>query len=678
MKQVLTLLCLAAFLFASANESKSQKNISEMKVKETIKDLTDVFGKKHLFRIERGVTQTARLWRDSDGSEKDFEAFCKNNFIADSVKLDKLFASLERNFEILYGYFNKIDLKLKEPMHLQGNAPDEVDMMFAGYDVGAHLNDDLYANKIAFITSLNFPFYSLKEKTELGQNWTQKQWAFARMGDLFTSRVPAYIQQDISATVTKADAYISDYNIYMGNLRNNAQKQLFPTDMKLISHWGLRDELKSNYADAENGLEKQRMGYAVMKRIIDQSIPQEVINNNRYTWNPMSNKLLKDGKEVKSAPESEKRYEIFLKNFLAMRQLDPYSQQYPTQIDRAFNQTMEIPQKDVETLFVELLTSPQVKAVAAFIEKRLGRALEPFDIWYNGFRSSGGINEDELTAITAKKYPTAKALENDLPNMLIKLGWKPEKATQIASLITVEASRGAGHAAGSAMRSDFAHLRTRVGSNGMDYKGYNIAVHEFGHNVEQTITMNDVDYYMLNGVPNTSFTEAVAFLFQKRDLELLGLKNPNPDDQYYLALSNFWACYEIMGVSLVDIQVWEWLYQNPDATPAQLKDAVLSIAKEVWNKYYAGILGGKDETLLGIYSHMIDYPLYLPNYPMGHLIDFQIEQQVHGKNLADEIQRMYTQGSIIPQLWMKKAVGSEISIKPLLDATSIALENLNK
>ncbi len=678
MKQVLTLLCLAAFLFASANESKSQKNISEMKVKETIKDLTDVFGKKHLFRIERGVTQTARLWRDSDGSEKDFEAFCKNNFIADSVKLDKLFASLERNFEILYGYFNKIDLKLKEPMHLQGNAPDEVDMMFAGYDVGAHLNDDLYANKIAFITSLNFPFYSLKEKTELGQNWTQKQWAFARMGDLFTSRVPAYIQQDISATVTKADAYISDYNIYMGNLRNNAQKQLFPTDMKLISHWGLRDELKSNYADAENGLEKQRMVYAVMKRIIDQSIPQEVINNNRYTWNPMSNKLLKDGKEVKSAPESEKRYEIFLKNFLAMRQLDPYSQQYPTQIDRAFNQTMEIPQKDVETLFVELLTSPQVKAVAAFIEKRLGRALEPFDIWYNGFRSSGGINEDELTAITAKKYPTAKALENDLPNMLIKLGWKPEKATQIASLITVEASRGAGHAAGSAMRSDFAHLRTRVGSNGMDYKGYNIAVHEFGHNVEQTITMNDVDYYMLNGVPNTSFTEAVAFLFQKRDLELLGLKNPNPDDQYYLALSNFWACYEIMGVSLVDIQVWEWLYQNPDATPAQLKDAVLSIAKEVWNKYYAGILGGKDETLLGIYSHMIDYPLYLPNYPMGHLIDFQIEQQVHGKNLADEIQRMYTQGSIIPQLWMKKAVGSEISIKPLLDATSIALENLNK
>jgi len=63
---------------------------------------------------------------------------------------------------------------------------------------------------------------------------------------------------------------------------------------------------------------------------------------------------------------------------------------------------------------------------------------------------------------------------------------------------------------------------------------------------------------------------------------------------------------------------------------------------------------------------------------MGHLIDFQIEQQVRGKNLASEIDRMYTQGSIIPQLWMKNAVGSPISIEPLLSATDRALEELNK
>jgi hypothetical protein len=115
------------------------------------------------------------------------------------------------------------------------------------------------------------------------------------------------------------------------------------------------------------------------------------------------------------------------------------------------------------------------------------------------------------------------------------------------------------------------------------------------------------------------------------------------------------------------------LYANPDATPAQLKESVISIAKDVWNKYYAEVLGGEDETLLAIYSHMIDNPLYLPNYPIGHLISFQIEQEVEGKNLANEMDRMYTQGSIVPQIWMKNAVGSPISIEPLLSATNEAL-----
>ena len=52
----------------------------------------------------------------------------------------------------------------------------------------------------------------------------------------------------------------------------------------------------------------------------------------------------------------------------------------------------------------------------------------------------------------------------------------------------------------------------------MDYKGYNIAVHELGHNVEQTFSLNYVDHTLLAGVPNTAFTEAMAFVFQERDL----------------------------------------------------------------------------------------------------------------------------------------------------------------
>lgn len=668
---------------AACNPTKKETNrqennlfITKSQTTEVIKQLKDSLGEASSFRIERGVNQVANLWTEADGTTEEFAEFCKTNFASDTAQLDNLFNTLERNFELFSGYFHQMDVKLKMPLQLEGDDITPVDMMFGSYNASAHLNDDLYSNKIAFLTALNFPFYSLEEKTELGENWSRKEWAYARMGDRFIARVPAQIQQHISKTLTEADAYISDYNIYMGKLRNQNGEQLFPDGMKLISHWGLRDELKSNYADTVNGLEKQRMVYAVMKRIIDQSIPQQVINSDKYAWAPLANKLSENNNEVSATPEPDTRYKIFLDNFHAMRQLDNYYTHYPTQISRAFDATMEIPQKDVEALFKGLLSSPQVKEVAAFIEARLGRKLEPFDIWYNGFKARGGIAEDALTAITSKKYPNPKALEADLPNILTKLGWTSEKAREISSLIVVDPSRGAGHAWGAAMRGDVARLRTRIGADGMDYKGYNIAVHEFGHNVEQTITMNDVDYYTLTGVPNTAFTEAVAFLFQKRDLELLGLKNPNPEDEFYLALDNFWSSYEIMGVSLVDIQVWEWLYANPQATPAQLKEAVMNAAKEVWNTYYADVLGGNDETLLGIYSHMIDYPLYLPNYPMGHLIDFQIGQQVQGKNLADEMDRMYTQGRIIPQLWMKNAVGSEISIDPLLKLTTEALKAL--
>jgi hypothetical protein len=128
-----------------------------------------------------------------------------------------------------------------------------------------------------------------------------------------------------------------------------------------------------------------------------------------------------------------------------------------------------------------------------------------------------------------------------------------------------------------------------------------------------------------------------------------------------------------MGVALVDMYCWRWLYEHPDATVAQLKEQVIRTAQEVWNKYYAKYLGEKDSPILAIYSHMIDSPLYLPNYPYGHIIHFQLEQQLKGKSVATEIERIYPAGRLTPQHWMRHAVGSEVSTQPLLDAATTAL-----
>ena len=42
--------------------------------------------------------------------------------------------------------------------------------------------------------------------------------------------------------------------------------------------------------------------------------------------------------------------------------------------------------------------------------------------------------------------------------------------------------------------------------------------------------------------------------------------------------------------------------------------------------------------------------------------------------MADEMQRLYTQGRIVPQIWMKRGVGEADSVEPTLKAVEEALK----
>ncbi len=637
--------------------------ISQSVVKQTIRTLSAKDANNQV-GIEKGVRQAASLWQTADGTDQDFQKFCETNYIADPKDKEQVFLKISDYMEGINGYYNQMTLRLQHNVHLTTGTLYPIDEMFAAYSPAAHMTDDFFMNKIAFVVMLNFPHLTLAEKEALGND--RKAWAYARLGDMFTDRIPAEVLQKQSNVSSDAEMYISAYNIYMGYTTNKEGKVLFPKELVLLSHWNLRDEIKSNYNKGKVGLDKQRTIYEIMKRIISQEIPVEVINKDKYVWNPFANTITLDGKTVQGTPESTTRYQKLLNDFVAQRGIDKYTKD--TYIDRKFNDEMEISLNDAETLFDSFLSAPELKTVAKMISKRLGRKLEAYDIWYDGFKPRSNMDETKLNEQTRALYPNAEAMKKDLPNILMKAGFSKEKANYIAEKVAVDPARGSGHAWGTAMKGQQSHLRTRIASTGMDYKGYNIAVHEFGHNVEQTISMYDVDYYMMNGVPNTAFTEALAFVFQKRDLEFLGVKDNDPEKKAMDVLDKVWTMYEITGVSMVDISVWKWLYAHPDATAEQLKEATIGIAKEVWNKYYAPVFGLKDETILAVYSHMIDTPLYLSAYAFGQIIEYQLDQYLEGKDFATEVERIFSQGRLTPNVWMKQATGSPLTVEPMLEA----------
>jgi hypothetical protein len=691
MSKTIPLMFAALLSLAGAAPQGGPTLVTPATIQKLATELATKYGESERSRIERGLNQAARFWRKEDGNEADFAEVAREQIAQDSAVRNALFSRMEFGLESLDGHMNEIARDFRRQSDLDIGEIYPFDEILAGYDPAAHVNDDFFSNRLAFAVLLNFPVTTLEQRLTEGESWSRKQWAEARLAERFTKRIPADVNLAIADARAGADRYIARYNIWTHHLVDAKGQRLFPEKQRLLAHWNLRDQIKADYADKQNGLARQRQIAQVCDRIVTQTIPNLVVDNPHVDWDPVTNAVklstVKDfdaatppDMKISSAPEPDTRYATLLSTFEAARKADPYSPLAPTLIDRRFNDDRQIPEAQVRAMLEAVLSSPLVPRVAALIESRLGRPLEPFDVWYSGFNQRGSNTEEQLDAIVRKRYPTAEAYKADIPNLLVHLGFSKEKADYLAAHIVVDPARGSGHALGAQRRADQAHLRTRVEKEGMNYKGFNIAVHEMGHNVEQTFSLNDVDSTLLQGVPNTAFTEALAFVFQAHDLELLGLAKPDAKSQALKTLNDFWATYEIAGVALVDMGVWHWMYDHPQATPAQLKEATLQICRDLWNKYYAPVFKKKDVVLtLGIYSHMIDAFLYLPDYPIGHLIAFQIEQQVEkSRNLGSEFERMAKIGNVAPDIWMKQATGAPVGAQALLAATEKALTTAAK
>jgi hypothetical protein len=673
MKNTFTKILVTAILLIIALPVHGEP-MMEKDTKSIINQMVEHFGNQYKKQITTGVNQVAKLWREKDGSTEDLAKFCLNNFVSDKEEKALCFKKVSANFEQLSGLIVEMDRTMTWGMQIDDGPITSVDPLFSQFSLSPYVGSSLFDTKIAFWVLLNYPVYSTDQCATEGKNWDAKKWSEVRLAQDFQSRIPAKVAEGNHASRVDADNYISNYNIYMHNIIDEKGNRNFPKDLKLITHWGLRDELKAQYQE-KGGIKRQEIIYDVMKNIITQEIPQSVINNPNVDWHIAKNQVFGETKD--NSPEPNTRYQKLRNIFLAERQADPYNVMNNTFIARKFNSQRRMTEERVKNLFEELLSSNEFKETAKLVKNRLGRDLRPFDIWYNGFKTSEGMTTEKLSAITKKKYPTAEAFWEQMPDMLMELGFSKDKAKFLKANIAVDPSRGAGHAMGAGRKEDKAHLRTRVGKDGMDYKGYNIAVHEFGHNVEQTYSLHRVENPLIEGVPNTAFTEAFAFYFQERDLELLGLGKRDEKTEHLLALQRMWGTCEIAAVSLVEMRLWHWMYDHENFTPEELKQATIKISKAVWNEFFAKSFGTKDEIILGIYSHMVEIGLYLPDYPLGHIIQAQYEEFGKGKNFANEMERMCSAGSIDPDIWMTKAVGTPVSSEPLRKGAKEAIKYFN-
>ena len=619
-------------------------------------------GDPHRAAIEAGVRRVSERWSDKDGDAKAFEEFCTKHFVSDPAQRVRLLARLEKALEQIDGHLYEMRRTLRRHHDLRGDEFPGVDDILAQFDPSPDLTEQLYKQKIAHLCLLNFPRPTLATMLAAGAAWDDAGWAATRVAQHFGPRIPVDLADRARRTSFESGKFVSHFHVPVGGMVDANGKRWFESDRKLIAHWLVREEIKAGYGDPD-GLGKQRALSWVMARHIDGTIPKRVMSGEeKRDWNPEKNTVAGgDPGELLGL----ERYEHWIANFRMAREFDPLYPDEPTAIARKFALEREMPEAEVEKLMTDLLDAPVRKDLAAFMSRKLGRALEPFDIYFEDVVEAKPATE--MNAAVRKRFANVKELEAKLPEVLRELGFRGPDADFLGSRIKVEVCKGAGHAMRPYLEGYGAWLRTSSLDAELGWDGFDTAMHELGHNLEQLCSTYFVSRPALRGVPNTACTEAFAFLYQSLAKRVLGLEDAAEADRQFAvdSVATMLSACQIAGPSLLELRAWRWLYANPSATPAALRDEVLRIAQDLWTRFYERDFGKDSYRILAAYQHMIAHPLYLPDYTLGHMMSHQIRSYMRGKDLAGETKRITSLGSLTPDLWMRRAVGAPVSPEPL-------------
>jgi hypothetical protein len=619
-------------------------------------------GEAHAAAIAAGLSRVAARWSAKDGDADAFVDFCTKHFVADPAERTRLLARLEKALEQIDGHLYEMRRTLRRHHDLRGDEFPGVDDILAQFDPAPDLSEQLYRQKIAHLALLNFAKPTLATMLAEGASWSDADWAAARVALNFGPRIPAELADRARKVSFTSGKFVADFHVPVGGLVDMQGKRWFEADRKLIAHWLVREEIKAGYGDPD-GVHKQRALSWVMARHIDGSIPRAVMAGaEKRDWNPETNRVAGgDPGELLGL----ERYEHWIANFRMAREFDPLYPDEPTAIARKFALEREMPEAEVEGLMVSLLESPVRRDLAAFVSRRLGRALEPFDIYFEDIVEAKPASE--MNAAVKARFANIKEFEAKLPAVLRELGFDAKDADFLGSHVRAEICKGAGHAMRPYLEGYGAWLRTSSLDHELGWDGFDTAMHELGHNLEQLCSTYFVSRPALRGVPNTACTEAFAFLYQSLAKRVLGLEDAAEAERQFAvdSVATMLSACQIAGPSLLELRAWRWLYAHPEATAAELRAEVLRIAEDLWGRFYARDFGADPYRILAAYQHMIAHPLYLPDYTLGHMMSHQIRSYMQGKDLAAETKRITSLGCLTPDRWMRLAVGGPVSPEPL-------------
>lgn len=628
-------------------------SISETTITAALAALLSQHGESASERAAEGVRQVAAVWRESDGDADSFRQFVTKRFAAEPAQHRELLARVEDTWYHLYGHLNQMRRMMARWRDLDAYDDPGIDDLLYAFTPAPDLAEELYRSKLAFVVLLNFPRRTVQQKLDDGPSWNEEEWTRVRVADAVPRRLPKAINDRAREVHTQAQKFVADFHVPVGCVLDTDGQHPFPPGRKLLAHWLIRDELRSYYGDAD-GLPKQRLLAQVMGRHIDGTLPNAVMNGEARQWCPSTNAV--NGRTPGDCV-GPARYTTWRSMYELAREIDPYYPDYPRHVNRALEMSLQMPVERVEALLRNLLASSTRHDVMAYVARRLGRPLEPFDIYYCDLLPAEPA--EALDAAVEARFPSFDAFHQEMPAVLRELGFDAVTASFLTAHIQVDPVRGCGHASPAGLFEYPAFLRTNRVNGKLNWAGLDCTMHELGHTIEQVFTLHRTPRVALKGVPHTAISEAFAFTFQTLARDVVGMKRPR-GFEHADTLREFISAVEIAGPALVDLLVWQWMYATESFSADDLRNFTITTADDVWTQYFEPYFGADTNHLMGAYQHMVNGMLYLPNYAVGHVIAHQIRNHLKGKELPREVERMCSQSNTSVPLWMQQAVGSGV------------------